>query len=57
MKKWKFFLGASVVAVWLLVNAGAPPVSIALGLLLGAGFTWWADRRNNRVGRDNGAAR
>ena len=38
--KWKYFLGASVLAVGLLLKAGAPIVPVAVGLAAAAFFTW-----------------
>jgi hypothetical protein len=40
MKKWQYFLGASILAAGLLLKAGAPLVPIVLGLAAAAFFTW-----------------
>ena len=45
MNSWKYFLGASILAVGLLVKAGAPIVPLALGLAVAAFFTWKKARR------------
>ena len=42
--KWKFFLGASILAIGLLFKAGAPLVPVALGLALAAFLTWKKQR-------------
>ena len=47
MKKWQFFIGASILAVGLLLKAGAPLVPVALGLALAALLTWKSRRRPN----------
>jgi len=39
MKKWKYFLGASILAAGLVLKAGAPLVPIALGLGVAAYLT------------------
>jgi hypothetical protein len=44
MNKWKYFVGASILAVGLLVKAGAPLVPIALGIVF-AGLLHWRWRR------------
>ena len=38
--KWKYFAGASILAVGLLVKAGAPPFPLAAGLAVAAFLTW-----------------
>ena len=38
--KWKFFIGASILATGLLLKAGAPLVSVALGIAGAAFFNW-----------------
>jgi len=38
--KWKYFLGATILTVGLLLKAGAPLVPIALGVAAAAFFTW-----------------
>ena len=40
MGKWKYFIGASILAVGLVLKAGAPLVPIVLGLAAGAYVTW-----------------
>jgi hypothetical protein len=45
MNRWKYFLGASILAVGLLVKAGAPIVPLALGLAVAAFFTWKKSRQ------------
>jgi hypothetical protein len=44
MGRWKYFFGASILAVALLVKAGAPLVPLALGLAVAAYFTWKKSR-------------
>jgi hypothetical protein len=51
MNKWKFFIGASILAVGLLLKAGAPLVPIVIGLLLAAVVTWQSGRRPTRLRR------
>jgi hypothetical protein len=38
--KWKYFLGASILAVGLLLKAGAPLFPVVLGLAAAAFLTW-----------------
>ena len=40
MRKWKYFLGASILAAGLALKAGAPLVPIGLGLAAAAYLTW-----------------
>jgi hypothetical protein len=40
MNKWKYFAGASILAVGLLIKAGAPLVPIVVGLAAAAFLTW-----------------
>ena len=40
MSKWKYFLGASILAVGLLLKAGAPLFPLVLGLAAAAFLTW-----------------
>jgi hypothetical protein len=40
MGKWKYFVGASILAVGLLLKAGAPLVPLAGGLAVAALLTW-----------------
>lgn len=42
--KWKFFIGASILSVGLLIKLGAPLVPIALGLAVAAFLTWTKQR-------------
>ena len=42
MNRWKYFMGASILAVGLLVKAGAPIVPLALGLAVAAFLTFFA---------------
>jgi hypothetical protein len=49
--KWKFFIGACILAAGLLVKAGAPLVPIAVGIALAALVTWRIQRRPNGLPR------
>ena len=40
MHRWKYFAGASILAVGLLVKAGAPLLPLVLGLVAAAYLTW-----------------
>jgi|KBSMisStaDraftv2_1062788.scaffolds.fasta_scaffold00671_20 hypothetical protein len=40
MGRWKYFFGASILAVALLLKAGAPLLPLVLGLAAAALFTW-----------------
>jgi hypothetical protein len=51
MNKWKFFVGACILAAGLLIKAGAPPFSVAFGIALAAIATWKADRWTGRLHR------
>jgi len=51
MTKWKFFIGACILAAGLLIKAGVPIVSIALGIALAAVVTWKSARRTKRLPR------
>jgi hypothetical protein len=51
MTRWKFFVGASILAVGLLVKAGAPLVPVALGLTLAGIVTWKIERRTRQQPR------
>lgn len=52
MKKWKYFLGASILAAGLVLKAGAPLVPIVLGLAVAAWLTWKkAERPSNQLQR------
>jgi len=46
--KWKYFLGASILAVGLLLKAGAPIFPLALGLAAAAFITWKKSRPTNQ---------
>ena len=48
MNKWKFFIGACILAAGLLVKAGAPVLPVVLGIAVAAVVTWKTDRRTNR---------
>jgi hypothetical protein len=48
MGKWKYFLGASILAVGLLLKAGAPIVPLAIGLAVAAYFTWKKSSRSTK---------
>ena len=41
---WKFFIGASILAVGLLLKVGAPLVPLALGVSLAAVVNWKTQR-------------
>jgi len=47
MKKWQFFIGASILAVGLLLKAGAPLFPVVAGIVLAALVTWKSQRRPN----------
>ena len=51
MNKWKYFIGASILAAGLLIKAGAPFVPIAAGIALAAFVMWTSDRRAKRLHR------
>jgi hypothetical protein len=51
MNRWKYFFGASILAVALLVKAGAPLLPLALGLAVAAFFTWKKSRTTNQLPR------
>jgi hypothetical protein len=42
--RWKYFVGAAILAVGLLVKAGAPVAPLALGLAVAAFFSWRKSR-------------
>ncbi len=44
MKKWKYFLGACILAAGLAFKAGAPLVPVALGLAAAGLLTWKRSR-------------
>jgi len=43
-RNWRYFVGASVLGGFFLVNAGAPPFAIGMGILLGGLMTLRATR-------------
>jgi hypothetical protein len=47
MNRWKYFVGAAILAVGLLVKAGASVVPLALGLAVAAFFTWRKSRSSS----------
>ena len=42
--KWTYFAAAVILAAYFLINAGAPPLAIAVGI----GFAAWLTRRASR---------
>ena len=48
MNRWKYFIGAAILAGGLLVKAGAPLVPLALGLAIAAFLTWKKSRPTNQ---------
>jgi len=51
MGRWKYFFGASILAVALLLKAGAPIVPLVLGLAVAAYFTWKKSSRPKNLPR------
>jgi hypothetical protein len=51
MTKWKFFIGACILAVGLLLKTGAPLVPVVLGIALAAVVTWTTQQRAKRSRR------
>lgn len=51
MGRWKYFFGASILAVGLLIKVGAPIVPLAVGLGVAAFITWKKSRPANRLPR------
>jgi len=43
-RKWRFFVGAAVLAAYFLLSAGAPPFAVAIGIAFGAFMTQRAAR-------------
>ena len=43
--KWKYFLGAAILSVGLVMKAGAPLVPVALGVAAAALVTWKIQQR------------
>jgi hypothetical protein len=48
---WKFFVGACILTVGILLKAGAPLAPIAGGMLIAALITWKLQRRTNGMPR------
>jgi hypothetical protein len=48
MGRWKYFFGASILAVGLLVKVGAPLLPLAIGLAAAAVLTWKSARSSRR---------
>lgn len=44
MTTWKFFVGACILAVGLLLKAGAPIAPVAIGVVAAAYLTWRRQR-------------
>lgn len=42
--RWKWFIGASILAAGLLFKAGAPVIAVVAGVALAAVFTWSRQR-------------
>ena len=42
---WKFFTGATILAVGLLIKIGAPLVPVAIGVAMAAMINWRRERR------------
>ena len=42
---WKFFTGASILAVGLLIKIGAPLVPVVIGVAMAAMVNWRRERR------------
>ena len=51
MGRWKYFIGASILAAGLVLKAGAPLVPIVLGLAAAAFLTWKKSRPTNQLPR------
>ena len=51
MGKWRYFFGAAILAVGLLLKAGAPLFPLALGLGAAAYLTWKKSRPTNNSPR------
>ena len=51
MGKWKYFIGASILAAGLVLKAGAPLVPILLGLAVAAFLTWRQSQRPTQLPR------
>jgi hypothetical protein len=43
-KKWGFFAGSAILAGYILLGAGAPPIAVAIGIGCGALMTLRATR-------------
>jgi hypothetical protein len=42
---WKFFTGATILAVGLLIKIGAPLVPVVIGVAMAGMFNWRRERR------------
>ena len=51
MSKWRYFIGASILAVGLLLKAGVPLVPLALGVGAAAFLTWMKSRSSTNLPR------
>jgi hypothetical protein len=51
MGRWRYFFGAAILVVGLLLKAGAPLFPLALGLGAAAFLTWKKSRPNNNLPR------
>ena len=51
MGRWKYFFGASILVVGLLIKVGAPLVPLAVGLAVAAFLTWKFARSSRRLPR------
>jgi hypothetical protein len=49
MTKWKFFIGACILAAGLLFKVGAPVLPVIIGIAVAAVVTWKMERRTNRL--------
>jgi hypothetical protein len=45
---WRLFVGASILAVGLLIKAGAPLTAVVAGVALAAFLSWFTRRPNGR---------
>lgn len=46
MWRWRYFIGAAILAAYLLISNGAPPLAVAAGL---AGMALFMRRRASRL--------
>jgi hypothetical protein len=51
MTRWRYFFGAAILAVGLLLKAGAPLFPLALGLGVAAFLTWKKSRPSRNLPR------